>query len=185
MLLSSRDLSAYTPTLTAMTLAEIRAGLRAVRWDRKRKAGLTLDRLQANSGVDRAVIHRVESVEKYPEYNLELRTLTRLVEGMDLTLSEFFRQLEIAQELPKSRLHQGTPLDITDAIPHEASHVPDRSVRPAALDPKDLDGIRESLRVTEATARRRLSPTTRGATATARKASKRRTIHRQRRKKAS
>lgn len=77
-----------------MTLLEIRRGLRDERVRRKRSQGLTLDRLQETSGVDRAAIHRIESVDKYPNYEPGMETVTRLVEGMGLTLSSFFAQIE-------------------------------------------------------------------------------------------
>jgi len=103
-----------------MTLAEIRAGLHAARKQQKR-SGLTLDRLQENSGVDRAVIHRIESVRKYPRYKPGIDTVLRLVEGMGLTLSSFFAEIEGG---PKVGLQPAIPQSQNSPVPQhlEADH---------------------------------------------------------------
>jgi transcriptional regulator with XRE-family HTH domain len=109
-----------------MTLADIRLALRAERVRRKRSIGLTLDRLQDASGVDRAAIHRIESVEKYPDYEPGMQTILRLVEGMGLTLYEFFLRIESpTRNEPPVALQTGEPLSNTALSTHTqgaASH---------------------------------------------------------------
>lgn len=82
----------YSGNVTTTKL-DVRRALRAVRRERKPQ-GFTLDKLSADSGVDRAAIHRIESVEKYPDYEPGIETVARLVDAMGLTLSEFFSRVE-------------------------------------------------------------------------------------------
>jgi transcriptional regulator with XRE-family HTH domain len=73
------------------SLQDVRRRLRAERRARE----LTLDALSEKSGVDRAAIHKIENVAKYPTYEPGLDTFTRLVEAMPgLTLALFFAHME-------------------------------------------------------------------------------------------
>lgn len=79
-------------------LLEIRAGLAAARRARR----LSLDVLQRRSGVDRMTIHKIEHVSKYPALEPGLDTVQRLVEGMGLTLGQFFTSLEGEPEMAEA-----------------------------------------------------------------------------------
>lgn len=72
------------------TVAQIRTRLRAER----RAADITLDVLSASSGVDRAVIHRIENVRRYQDYTPNLDTLARLIQGLGLSWTAFFARVE-------------------------------------------------------------------------------------------
>lgn len=91
MLLSCRDLQAGPATICPLaSLADIRRELRRVR----RAKDWTLDKVRDESGVDRAAIHKIENVDKYPTYEPGIETVTKIVEGMGLTLSSFFARIE-------------------------------------------------------------------------------------------
>jgi transcriptional regulator with XRE-family HTH domain len=110
MSLNSLQLDGFTHMLLGVpSLQDIRVALRSARRELKKERGLTLDRLHERSGIDRAVIHRIESVEKYPTYEPGVDTVRRLVEGMGLTLSEFFARIEA---LPTR--------DVSDTLPPPA-----------------------------------------------------------------
>lgn len=145
MSLSSSVLSTYAPTLSGMTLADIRAELRRARKVRKRD-GLTLDRLEENSGVDRAVIHRIENVKKYPRYKPGMETILRLIEGMGLTLPVFFLGV---RDLQKTGLQAAIPLSQDSAShPREAtSHGLDVSTLDDMPDDLTDDQRAETLRL--------------------------------------
>lgn len=68
------------------TLDEMRQRLRKLRRERE----FTLDQLSETSGVDRAAIHKIEKTERYPNYEPGLDTFRRLVEGLGVSLAEFF-----------------------------------------------------------------------------------------------
>jgi len=55
---------------------------------------MTLDRAAEATGLNRATIHSVENVKREPNYQPELTTIERLVNGYGLTLSSFFEQIE-------------------------------------------------------------------------------------------
>lgn len=184
--LSSSDLSTYTPTLAAMTVAEIRAALRVARRKRKRD-GLTLDRLQENSGVDRAVIHRIESPKKYPKYEAGFHTIHRLIEGLGLTLPDFFLQVErgeLSSDSQDSSLQSGKSLGDTASSPSgEAASDGVGSVS-AASEKAALRRLRAEFRKLEADLRRMEARDRSRAAARRKKTSSREGV-RARRKKAS
>jgi transcriptional regulator with XRE-family HTH domain len=68
------------------SLLDIRTAVRRTRRARE----WSLDALSDKSGVDRAVIHRIENVRKYPKYEPGIETLRRIVEGFGLSLADFF-----------------------------------------------------------------------------------------------
>jgi transcriptional regulator with XRE-family HTH domain len=64
----------------------IRRAIRRGRQDRN----MSLDALAAKSEVTKRVLHQIEKVEKYPNYNPTIETVIKLVEdGFELTLCSF------------------------------------------------------------------------------------------------
>lgn len=122
-------------TVSALpTVVEIRLALRRARRDRD----LTLDALSEKSGVDRAAIHKSESVAKYPSYEPQLGTVAALLAAMGITLSEFFGQF--------GSLKTGVVPRITDHdqqtsgnIEPKDSTTHGRSPLPPSVAPHDLD----------------------------------------------
>lgn len=94
-----------TVRLTVPSLTEMRKGLRALR----RELELTLDALSDQSGIDRAAIHRIENVDKYPDYEPGLDTFRRMVEGLGLTLQDFFARFPAARQSESGTFRQSTP----------------------------------------------------------------------------
>jgi transcriptional regulator with XRE-family HTH domain len=82
-------------------LKTIREGLRSLR----EREHFTLDEANKVSGVDRAVIHRIENTKKYPKYEPGIETVRRLVEGMGISLAQFFNELERAQDAAAAESH--------------------------------------------------------------------------------
>ena len=92
MSLSRRGLVAVSGTVRGVpSLLEIRGALRRVR----REKDWTLDKLRDESGVDRTAIHKIENTKKYPTYEPGIDTVSKLVEAMGLTLSQFFARIEV------------------------------------------------------------------------------------------
>lgn len=104
-----------------LSLTAIRDGLRSLR----QREDFTLDDLAKASGVDRAVIHRIENTRKYPDYEPGIETVRRIVEGAGLSLSQFFNDVERQSEQPPRsqysglHSHEGIP-DNQRTPPHNA-----------------------------------------------------------------
>lgn len=79
------------------SVLDMRRALRSVR----RAKEWTLDALSDASGIDRAAIHRIENVQKYPDYEPGLDTFRRLVEAMQITMPEFFARLPPERQQPQ------------------------------------------------------------------------------------
>lgn len=93
--------------------------------------------------------------------NPTLRKLAWIAKGCaeedsSTPLSDFFRQLEIAQPMLTRRLPKETTLDIKKAGPQEEAAHGGSSIPTAAPDPKDPAHIHATLSTTETRARRRL-----------------------------
>lgn len=102
----------------------VREVLRQIRNER----GVTLRALEASSGIDESTIHRIENTRKYPNHKPDLETVDAIVRGLNLSLAEFFAQVEPGQELsgatltantsPAEAPHSGTPAVSGSAPPH-------------------------------------------------------------------
>lgn len=78
------------------TLITIRQALRTAR----RERDLTLDALSERATVDRAAIHKIENVRKYPDYEPGIDTVRKIVEAMKITLGEFFTKIDGGTVVP-------------------------------------------------------------------------------------
>src|SRR5262245_47294568 len=70
-----------------MQLRTVREALRLLRL----QAGLGLDEVE---GLNRATVHRIESVRRDPEYSPELSSVIRIIEACGITVAEFFMMLD-------------------------------------------------------------------------------------------
>ena len=130
-----------------MSLADIRAELRRARKTRD----LTLDDLTDKSGVDRAAIHKIENVKKYPDYEPGLNTFLRLIGGLGVTLTAFSARVEGVD----------APLD-TRALSRLLAAMPVPPVEPPLIPPAPTTGRgRGSTRASEAGAHDRRGTKTR------------------------
>jgi transcriptional regulator with XRE-family HTH domain len=85
--------------MSTVNTRTVRLALRRERTSRH----LTLDELATLTGLNRATIHSIESVDREPTLKMEFETVARVIDGLGLSLGEFFLKVDGAGGLNISR----------------------------------------------------------------------------------
>ena len=127
----------YTPAVVDFSV--VRELLR----DERKKRKMSLDDLAASSGLTRSAIHDVE-VNNGGKPRFE--TVARIIEGLGITLSEFFTQIERQTEGDSTTSRQSDTTASSGSRPARAAsteHGGDPSVPPALSDDELPDVLRD------------------------------------------